>query len=108
MTPSSAQHSNDPFVHLPALRDRVKDPLRSELRVTAEVMAMWDERAKGLGRPAHWRPTDQQMEHSRRQALGDAEGARADWEQAKSVDPNSSAADLAEQNLALLEAGPRR
>jgi Flp pilus assembly protein TadD len=43
-----------------------------------------------------------------RQRMGDAAGARADWEHARGVDPNSTTADLAEQNLSLLEAGPRR
>lgn len=41
-----------------------------------------------------------------RQRDGDAAGARADWERAKSLAPDSATADLAEQNLALLEAGP--
>lgn len=41
-----------------------------------------------------------------RQRLGDADGARADWQRARSLDPNSMTADLAEQNLALLDAGP--
>jgi len=38
--------------------------------------------------------------------MGDEAGARADWEHARVVDPNSTTADLAEQNLSLLEAGP--
>lgn len=41
-----------------------------------------------------------------RQRMGDAAGARTDWEHAKDLDPNSTTADLAEQNLSLLEAGP--
>jgi regulator of sirC expression with transglutaminase-like and TPR domain len=41
-----------------------------------------------------------------RQRMGDEAGARADWEHARAVDPNSTTADLAEQNLSLLEAGP--
>jgi tetratricopeptide (TPR) repeat protein len=41
-----------------------------------------------------------------RQRMGDAAGARADWERARGVDPNSTTADLAQQNLSLLEAGP--
>lgn len=41
-----------------------------------------------------------------RQNLGDRKGARADWQRARTLDPNSTTADLAEQNLALLEAGP--
>ena len=43
-----------------------------------------------------------------RQRLGDALGARADWQRARGLDPNSTTADLAEQNLALLEAGPNQ
>jgi regulator of sirC expression with transglutaminase-like and TPR domain len=43
-----------------------------------------------------------------RQRMGDPAGARADWEHARGIDPTSTTADLAEQNLALLEAGPER
>ena len=43
-----------------------------------------------------------------RQRMGDADGARADWEHARGIDPNSTTADLAEQNLSLLEVGPRQ
>ncbi|MCS6930580.1 MAG: tetratricopeptide repeat protein, partial [Acetobacteraceae bacterium] len=41
-----------------------------------------------------------------RQAAGDSEGARADWQRLLAVAPDSAAADLAQQNLELLEAGP--
>jgi tetratricopeptide (TPR) repeat protein len=40
-----------------------------------------------------------------RQRMGDPVGARTDWEHARGVDPNSTTADLAQQNLSLLEAG---
>jgi tetratricopeptide (TPR) repeat protein len=43
-----------------------------------------------------------------RQRMGDRAGARTDWQHARDVDPNSTTADLAEQNLSLLEAGPER
>jgi tetratricopeptide (TPR) repeat protein len=43
-----------------------------------------------------------------RQRMGDVEGARTDWERARGIDPNSTTADLSEQNLSLLEAGPRQ
>jgi tetratricopeptide (TPR) repeat protein len=43
-----------------------------------------------------------------RQRMGDRAGAQADWEHARGADPNSTTADLAEQNLSLLEAGPLR
>jgi tetratricopeptide (TPR) repeat protein len=41
-----------------------------------------------------------------RQRKGDRDGAQADWQRAIELDPDSVAADLAQQNLALLEAGP--
>lgn len=40
-----------------------------------------------------------------RQRMGDVAGARMDWEHARGVDPNSTTAELAQQNLSLLEAG---
>ena len=43
-----------------------------------------------------------------RQLRGDVRGARADWERTIEVAPDSAAADLAQQNLALNEAGPKR
>lgn len=43
-----------------------------------------------------------------RQRSNDRGGARADWERAIALAPDSQAADLAQQNLALLEAGPQR
>ena len=41
-----------------------------------------------------------------RQRRGDRKGAQSDWLQAKALAPDSATSDLAEQNLALLEAGP--
>jgi tetratricopeptide (TPR) repeat protein len=43
-----------------------------------------------------------------RQRRDDATGARADWERAIALSPDSPTADLAQQNLALLEVGPDR
>ncbi len=43
-----------------------------------------------------------------RQRANDEGGARRDWERAISLDPDSSTADLAQQDLALLDAGPER
>jgi len=40
-----------------------------------------------------------------RQRTGNRAGARADWQRAISLDPNSTTADLAQQDLALLDAG---
>jgi tetratricopeptide (TPR) repeat protein len=41
-----------------------------------------------------------------RQLRGEAEAARRDWERVLELAPDSAAADLAAQNLALMEAGP--
>jgi cation transport protein ChaC len=60
----------DAFRHLPDLRDRVTPPDESELRVTAEVLAFWNQRARDLGRPANWRLSDQEIENSRHAVLG--------------------------------------
>ncbi len=43
-----------------------------------------------------------------RQRRGDLDGAREDWQHAAELAPDTSTADLAEQNLALLDAGPRQ
>jgi len=43
-----------------------------------------------------------------RQLRGNTAGARADWEKVIALAPDSPAADLAQQNLALNEAGPQR
>ena len=43
-----------------------------------------------------------------RQLRGDTAGARADWQRAVDLAPDSATADLAQQNLALNELGPRR
>ena len=43
-----------------------------------------------------------------RQRRGDRAGARRDWERAAALMPDTGTADLAQQNLQLLEAGPDR
>lgn len=43
-----------------------------------------------------------------RQRRGDRDGARRDWEKAIALAPDTATGDLAQQNLALLEAGPDR
>jgi tetratricopeptide (TPR) repeat protein len=43
-----------------------------------------------------------------RQLRGDVLGAKADWERAIALAPDTPTADLAQQNLALNEAGPQR
>ena len=56
---------SDAFRHVPELRPRIKPADGSALRVTPEVLAAWDERARSLGREAGWRQSDEQIEASR-------------------------------------------
>lgn len=67
--------------------------------------------AADVGRAIEIDPADPEALLERgilRQRQGDRAGARADWQRARTLDPNSTTADLADQNLALLEAGPDR
>ena len=70
---------SDPFRHLPALRDRVRPAQDSPLRVTPELLVSWDERARRMGRPRHWRLSDEELEASRRAVLGDEGACRDLW-----------------------------
>jgi cation transport protein ChaC len=65
-----AQAANDPFVHLPTLRGKLKPAADSEFRGTWERLAAWDERARRLGHPDDWRQSDRALEDGRRALLG--------------------------------------
>ena len=43
-----------------------------------------------------------------RQRSGDLAGAKGDWQKVEELSPDTAAGDLAQQNLALLDAGPNR
>lgn len=62
--------AHDAFRHLPGLRDKLTPAEQSALRVTPQVLAFWDERARAQGRPADWRWSDGEIEASREAALG--------------------------------------
>lgn len=70
--------SSDAFVHLPALRGKLKPADQSEVRGTRERVAVWDERARGLGHPPSWRLSDEQLEDTRRALLGEHIDAKQD------------------------------
>ena len=61
----------DPFTHLPQLRGRLTPAHESALRVTPDMLAVWDQRAREQGRPADWRLADAQREDTRRAVLAD-------------------------------------
>lgn len=71
--------SDDAFTHLPHLRDRMRPAEESELRVTPEVLAFWDERARKLGRDPDWRLSDDELEASRLALLGSLDPAEDLW-----------------------------
>jgi cation transport protein ChaC len=61
----------DAFIHLPDLEGRVTHPEQSLLRLTPEMLAMWEQRARAAGWPASWRLPDDVIEASRLALLGD-------------------------------------
>ena len=71
--------SPEAFAHLPHLREKMVAPGESRLRVTPEILALWDERARKVGRPADWRLPDSEREAARRAVLGQLDPARDLW-----------------------------
>jgi cation transport protein ChaC len=69
----------DAFIHLPDLRDRVTQPGQSLLRLTPEMFAMWEDRARAAGLPASWRLSDEVIEASRLALLGDHRDGEDLW-----------------------------
>jgi cation transport protein ChaC len=69
----------DAFVHLPDLRDRVTQPAQSLLRLTPEMLTMWESRARAAGLPASWRLSDEAIEESRLALLGDHPSGEDLW-----------------------------
>jgi len=91
------------------------DPARPDvLMMRASILralGRLDPAAKDLGQAISLAKDDPEILLERgilRQRMGNASGARADWRRILELDPDSEAADLAEQNLALLDAGPPR
>ena len=70
---------SDAFTHLPHLRDRLTPAEQSDLRVTPEVLAVWDARARKLGRGPGWRLSDEELEATRLALLGDLDPAADLW-----------------------------
>ena len=74
-------------------------------------MDMLDEARSDIDKAVALSPEDAEALLERgivRQLMGNMDGARQDWTRAEQVDPNSEAAELAAQNLTLLDAGPAR
>lgn len=62
--------NEDPFRHLPQLREHIAPPERAALRVTPELIAQWDERARELGHGPDWRLSNDELEATRQALLG--------------------------------------
>ena len=71
--------STDPFVNLPHLRGKLIPADRSTMRVTPEVLATWDQRARESGRPANWRLPDDVREASRNALLANRDASEDLW-----------------------------
>ena len=91
------------------------DPTRADILVlrasVLRALGRLDPAAKDLEQAISLAADDPEILLERgilRQRMGNVTGARADWNRILELDPDSEAADLAEQNLALLEAGPPR
>src|SRR3954447_24714918 len=69
----------DAFVHLPGLRSRVTHPEKSLLRLTPQMFAMWEQRARAAGWPVGWRLPDEVIEASRLAVLGDHRAGSDLW-----------------------------
>ncbi len=91
------------------------DPSRGDALVLRAAvwrrMDMLDEAQSDIDKALSLDPDDAEALLERgilRQSRGDLAGARQDWTHARDVDPNSEAAELAAQNLTLLDAGPEK
>jgi cation transport protein ChaC len=73
-----ALSADDAYLHLPALRGKLKPAEQSELRGTWERVATWDERARVRGFPPGWRLSNEQLEATRQALLGATIAARQD------------------------------
>ena len=70
---------DDAYCHLPQLRDRIAPASSSALRVTPQVMALWDQRALAQGQGADWRLSDAQLEATRLALLGPLDDGEDLW-----------------------------
>lgn len=61
--------TSDPFIHLPHLHGRLTPCEQSELRMTPQRLAVWDQRARDAGLPADWRLPDAVREATRADTL---------------------------------------
>jgi tetratricopeptide (TPR) repeat protein len=90
-----------------------RDPERADALVARaaswRAMNRLDRAGLDIARAIELNPDDPEAWLERgiqRQRIGDSAGARSDWEHARGLDPNGAVADMAEQNLALLDASP--
>lgn len=59
----------DPFTHLPQLHGKLTPCEQSELRMTPQQLAVWDQRARDAGLPESWRLADDAREATRKATL---------------------------------------
>lgn len=69
----------DAYCHLPHLRERIAPPEASALRITPQMLQVWDQRAREQGYDANWRWSDEQLEATRIALLGPPEREQDLW-----------------------------
>ncbi len=69
----------NPFAHLPQLQGKLTPCEVSELRMTPQRLAVWDQRASEAGQPADWRLADHEREATRHATLKDRNGHGDLW-----------------------------
>lgn len=99
---------DDAFIHVPQLRGRVTPPAQSRLRVTPEVLAAWDERARKAGHPQNWRQPNEALERSRRGTLAQLSEGEDLWVYAYGSLMWDPSFHFSEVRLATLEGYARR
>ena len=77
--PGRPGRPGDAYCDLPQLRDRIAPAAASALRITPEVMARWDARAREQGQGADWRLSDAQLEATRQALLGPLDDGADLW-----------------------------
>jgi cation transport protein ChaC len=98
----------NPYTHLPHLHGRLTPSETSELRMTPQRLAVWDQRAREAGHPASWRLPDEAREATRHAMLRQHDAQNDLWVFAYGSLMWDPAIHFAEVRLAHVEGYQRR
>lgn len=71
--------NQDPFVHLPDLRDELTPVVGSTMRFTSDVLAQRDMRVREMGYPADWRQSDDEIARAWRRLISQRAESEDFW-----------------------------